>query len=85
MHSTAPGPHSATHTIHLVGGPLDGADMEAPEHASEMTFEDDAYFGDENHTIPLSGEAYYYSIYLTVANQRPTFRHRSLAWNFGAR
>jgi len=85
MHTSPPAPFTSTQIIHLVGGPLCGADLEAPPHASEMTFDDSATYGDPEHRISLAGEAYYYSAYLTVANKRPTFRHASLPWNFGSR
>lgn len=84
MHSTAPGPFTAIQVVHLVGGPLDGADLEAPTHASEMTFDDSATYGEGPHRISLAGETYYYSAYLTVTHKRPTFRHHRLPWNFGS-
>jgi hypothetical protein len=85
MLTSSPAPFTSTQIIHLVGGPLCGADLEAPPHASEMTFDASATHGDPEHRISLAGDAYYYSAYLTVAHQRPTFRHASLPWNFGSR
>lgn len=75
-------PFIATQVVHLVGGPLDGADIDAPTHASEMTFGDDATYGKDPHRISLAGECYLYSAYLST--QRPTFRHHRLPWDFGS-
>lgn len=83
MHDTAPSPYTATHVVHLVGGPLDGADMDAPVHASEMTFDADATYGEGPHRVSLAGESYLYSAYLSAA--RPTFRHHRLPWNYGSK
>jgi len=77
-----PIPNTDSHVIHLVGGPLDGLDIDAPTHASEMTFGDDASYGKGLHRISLAGECYLYSAYLST--RRPTFRHHKLPWDFGA-
>lgn len=78
-----PAPYTTTYVVHLVGGPLDGADMEAPVHASEMTFADDATYGEGPCRISIAGECYLYSAYLST--QRPTFRHHKLPWDYGSR
>lgn len=85
MHDTAPAPYTATHVVHLVGGPLCGADIEAPVHASEMTCAEDATYGEGPHRVSLAGETYYYSAYLSTTHKRPTFRHHRLPWNYGSK
>lgn len=82
MHSTDPGPYIASQSVHLVGGPLDGETLLAPVHASEMTFDADATYGDGSHRVSIAGDSYLYSAFLS--SKRPTFRHHSLPWDFGA-
>lgn len=83
MHDSPPSPHTATYVIHLLGGPLDGADIEAADHVSEITFTEDTTYGTGTIRISLAGESYIYSAYLSA--QRPTFRHHRLPWDYGSK
>lgn len=73
---------TATHEVHLLGGPLDGARIAAPVHASEIIFDDEATHGDGSHRVSLAGETYLYSAFLST--KHPTFRHHRLPWDYGA-
>lgn len=73
---------TATQPVRLMGGPLDGCRINAPVHASQIIFDDDASYGDGSHRVSLAGETYLYSAFLST--KHPTFRHHRLPWDFGA-